>query len=161
MARNGGDSKVFAKTVTIGRSAEELYRFWRDLDKLSMIMGPLRSVTEMDGSRSRWIADGPNGTEIEWHSEITQDVENETIVWRSVDDAKVDTEGSVVFRPLDEERGTEVHVTIRHMNGEKSGHGRVFGDDPDAMLRESLRRFKQIMEAGEVPRTLGQSRGHD
>jgi uncharacterized membrane protein len=36
---------------------------------------------------------------------------------------------------------------------------RLFGRDAETEIREDLRRFKQLIEAGEVPTTAGQPRG--
>jgi hypothetical protein len=35
----------------------------------------------------------------------------------------------------------------------------MFGEDADQQIREDLRRFKQLMEAGEIPTTVGQPHG--
>ena len=36
---------------------------------------------------------------------------------------------------------------------------KLFGEEPAQQIEEDLRRFKQLMEAGEVPTTEGQPRG--
>jgi uncharacterized membrane protein len=36
---------------------------------------------------------------------------------------------------------------------------KLFGADAETEIREDLRRFKQILETGEVPTTTGQPRG--
>jgi len=35
----------------------------------------------------------------------------------------------------------------------------MLGHEPNQTIREDLRRFKQLLEAGEAPTTKGQSRG--
>jgi uncharacterized membrane protein len=35
----------------------------------------------------------------------------------------------------------------------------MFGEEPNQTIREDLRRFKQLMEAGEIPTTKGQPSG--
>jgi uncharacterized membrane protein len=36
---------------------------------------------------------------------------------------------------------------------------KLFGEEPEVQIREDLRRFKQIMEAGEIPTVEGQTSG--
>jgi uncharacterized membrane protein len=37
---------------------------------------------------------------------------------------------------------------------------KLIGADPRSEVREDLRRFKQLLEAGEIPTTRGQPSGH-
>jgi uncharacterized membrane protein len=64
----------------------------------------------------------------------------------------VDQAGSVHFSPAPE-GGTEVRVIMRYSPpagklGDAVAH--VLGDDPDRQIADDLRRFKQVMDAGEV-----------
>ena len=70
--------------------------------------------------------------------------------------------GSVRFRPATGLRGTEVRVRLQYEPpAGKMGAAIawLFGHDPAATIREDLRRFKQLMEAGEAATTEGQPRG--
>ena len=83
----------------------------------------------------------------------TGDVAAERIAWGSVEGADVDTSGEVLFVPAPGGRGTEVRVTLRYdMPAGPLGKAiaRYFGDDPSQALDDDLRRFKQVMETGEV-----------
>jgi uncharacterized membrane protein len=69
---------------------------------------------------------------------------------------------AIRFIPEGDDRGTV--VSVRAQNGVPGGKigtalATIFGKEPSQMLREELRRFKQIMEAGEVPTIDGQPRG--
>jgi uncharacterized membrane protein len=148
--------------VTIARQPSELYECWRQLDNLPKFMTHLVSVTPIDTKRSHWVAKAPAGRTVEWDAEILTDKPNELIGWRTLDGADVISAGSVRFKPTGKERETEVHV---HMQYEPLG-GKVgaaiawlLGDEPSQVIREDLRRFKSLMEAGEVPTTEGQPRG--
>jgi uncharacterized membrane protein len=99
---------------------------------------------------------------VEWDAEIVTDKPNEVIAWRSLDGSDVDTAGSVHFRELPGGRGTEVRVELKYdPPAGKLGTAvaKLFGLSPEAQIRADLRRFKQILEAGEVPSTAGQPHG--
>src|SRR5918912_1288426 len=58
------------KSVTINRSPEELYRFWRNFENLPKFMNHLESVTTTGGGRSHWVAKAPAGSTVEWDAEV-------------------------------------------------------------------------------------------
>ena len=147
------------KTFTINRTPEECYRFWRDFQNLPRFMTHLKSVSVVDATHSRWEARSPGGGTVAWDAEIINDRPNELISWKSVGDADIDNAGSVRFRPATGNRGTEVRVELMY----QPPAGRLgaaiawlLGEEPDFQVREDLRRFKQIMEAGETPTVHGQ-----
>ncbi len=160
--RAGHGIKV-EESVIINRDAATLYRYWRNLENLGRFMQHLERVEQRDDRHSHWVACGPMGTKFEWEAEIINEKENELIAWRSVDGSQVDTAGSVHFRELPHGRGTEVHVVLKydaHESQLAAPLARLMGHSPQQEIREDLRRFKQVMETGEVPTIAGQSRGH-
>jgi uncharacterized membrane protein len=155
-----GNGQALEKTVTIHASPGELYRFWRKLENLPQFMHHLESV-RTEGNRSHWVAKAPMGMEVEWDAEITQDRENEIIAWRSLEGSQVEQEGSVQFKPAPGGRGTEVKVNIKYrIPGGKAGSAiaSIFGREPEQQVADELRRFKQLMEAGEIA-TAGKQTG--
>lgn len=162
MRRAQTDGAIHArKAITILRSPEELYQYWRDLENLPQIMGHLEAVQIIDDRRSHWVA-RMAGTRVEWDAEITEDRPNELIAWRSIGGSNVVTSGSVRFVPAPGGRGTEVHVELDYRPpGGMLGATilKLLGQAPDQAVQEDLRRFKQLMEAGEVPTTEGQPSG--
>jgi uncharacterized membrane protein len=167
--QRGGNAVVDAEkarriehVVTINADPEELYRYWRDFRNLPRVMRHLSSVTEQSATRSHWVAKALAGTTVEWDAEIISDNPGELISWKSVDKATVPNSGSVQFRPAPGERGTELRVVLEYEP--PAGRlgalvARLFGDDPGVQVREDLRRFKQVIEAGEVATTDGQPSG--
>ena len=150
------------KSFTIQRSPEECYRFWHDFENLPRFMTHLQSVQKLGENRSRWTAKAPLGTNVSWDAEIINDKPNELIAWRSVEGADIDNAGSVRFRPGPHGRGTEVTVELNYeppagMIG--ATIAKLFGEEPEVQVREDLRRFKQILEAGEIPTIEGQTSG--
>jgi uncharacterized membrane protein len=150
------------RSVTINRPAQELYDFWRDFEQLPRFMTHLESVTVLDDRRSHWVAKAPAGTEVEWDAEIINEIPGQLIAWKSVAPADVANAGSVHFQTAPGGRGTEVKVVLDYEP--PAGRlgaiaAKLLHEEPDTQVREDLRRFKQLMEAGEVPTTEGQPAG--
>ena len=150
------------KTVTINKSPEELYRLWHNFENLPTFMKHLKSVKVYDEKRSHWIANAPLGNSVEWDAEIINDQENSLIAWASVEGADIDNSGFVRFQPAPGGRGTEVKVVMEYNPpGGVIGAtvAKLFGEEPEQQIGDDLRRFKQLMEAGEIATTEGQPVG--
>ena len=146
---------------TIMKPHDELYRFWRQLENLPRFMPHLESVKDLGGNRSHWSARSIRGRTVEWDAEIINDEVNELIGWRTLDGADVVSAGSVRFKPAgDGETQVLVHLQYEPPAG-KTGAAIawLFGGSPSQTIRDDLRRFKALMETGEVPTTKGQPRG--
>lgn len=158
----GSRGTLVDTAVTIGKPHDELYRYWRRLENLPTFMPHLISIRQMSDTRSHWIAKSVAGRQVEWDAEIINDNVNELIGWQTVGEADVVSAGSVRFRPSGKDGETEVHVRLQYdPPAGKLGAAIawLFGEDPSQTIREDLRRFKALMETGEVPTTTGQSRG--
>lgn len=150
------------RAVTVNAPPERLYRYWRDFANLPRFMDHLEAVTVMDERRSHWAAKGPVGKTVYWDAEIVEERPNALIAWRSLPGAGIENSGTVRFTAAPGDRGTEVHVHLQYAPpAGKAGAmvARLLGEEPDTQVREDLRRFKRIMEAGEIPTTDGQSSG--
>jgi uncharacterized membrane protein len=162
-ARLGGArGTVVEQSFAINRPAQELYEFWANLEQLPRVIPELLSVTSLDYRRSHWIASGPAGWRTEWYADIINDIPNELIAWRTIEGSNLVSAGSIHFEPGPVGRGTTVRVKLQYdPPGGKLGAALAwtFGESPSQVLREGLRRFKQLMETGEIPTTDGQPRG--
>ncbi|WP_022681708.1 SRPBCC family protein [Sphingobium bisphenolivorans] len=152
LAEAKGDSLV-GKTVTIDRPREELYSFWRDVGNLPHFMENVVAVEPLDDRRSRWEVKAPGGTTVGWISVITEDKPGELIAWASEEGADVPNSGRVEFRDAPDGRGTWVTATILYdppagIVGKVIA--KIFQREPAIQARRDLRRFKQLMETGEV-----------
>lgn len=148
--------KEVTKIVTINRPPEEVYRFWRNFENLPRFMEHLESVTVLDDRRSRWKAKAPAGRSVEWDAEITEDRPGEMIAWRSVEGSDIGNRGTVRFLRAPQGRGTEVRVDLQYdPPGGMLGAtiAKLFGEEPGIQVDGDLRRFKQVMEIGEVVRS--------
>jgi uncharacterized membrane protein len=151
------------KTVTIqNKSPEELYQFWRNFENLPTFMNRFKSVIAINERRSHWIAEAPLGTSIAWDTEIIMDQVNQLIAWTSIAGADVDNSGFVRFKPAPLGRGTEVKVVIAYKppgGALTVAIAKVLGEQPEQQVTEDLRRFKMLMETGEIATTDGQPSG--
>jgi uncharacterized membrane protein len=141
------------KSIIINRPVEEVYRFWRDLQNLPRFMNHLESVDLMDETRSRWTAKGPAGKDIQWYAIITDDKPNEKIGWQSVENSDIKNSGTVLFKNAPGNRGTIIRVEVEYFApGGLLGDAiaMLFGEEPSQQIEDDLRRFKQVIETGDV-----------
>ncbi len=150
------------KHVTVNRPAAELYGYWRKLENLPKVMGHLESVQELDETRSHWVAKAPAGRAVEWDAEIVQDVANERISWKALEGSDIENAGSVAFTELPHGLFTELAVVLAYeppLGKVGATLARLLGEEPHKQLQDDLRRFKQLMETGEVATVTGQTSG--
>jgi uncharacterized membrane protein len=144
---------LIGRSVTINRAREELYSFWRDFKNLPQFMHNVHSVTIKDQSRSHWIIEAPAGKTVEWDSQITHDEPGRSITWQSLEGASVRNSGRVEFLDSPDGRGTVVRVTLTYdppAGAVGKLIAKLFQKEPKVQARQDLRRFKQLMETGEV-----------
>ena len=147
-----GDS-LTGVTVTINRPRKELFSYFRDLANLPSFMDNVIAVDPIDAQQSRWRVKAPAGKAVEWVSQITEERENELIAWASVEGADVPNSGRIDFRDAPGGRGTWVTATILYdPPGGIIGKiiAKMFQREPTIQARRDLRRFKQLMETGEI-----------
>jgi uncharacterized membrane protein len=151
------------KSVTINKSAAELYSFWRNFENLPKFMNHLESVKVTGDKTSHWKAKAPFGYSVEWDAELTSDVENEKIGWKSAELSEIPNSGTVEFLSTSN-RGTEVRVTLTYEPpAGKIGSliAKLFGEEPSQQVTEDLRRFKRLMETGLIMNVEGQPSGRE
>jgi uncharacterized membrane protein len=152
--------KVHA-SLTVNKPADELYAFWRKLENLPSFMKNLESVTE-EGGVSHWVGTSPLGNKLSWDAKIVDDQPGRVISWRSLAGSEVDNSGWVRFEPATGNRGTVVRVHMDVQTPENlfgRALARLSHKGVELEVQSDLRRFKALMETGEVPTTAGQPAG--
>jgi uncharacterized membrane protein len=148
------------RTVTVNRTRQDLYDFWRDFTNFPQFMDNIRSVEKLDEKRSRWVIEAPAGTSVEFVSRIIEDQPGHLIAWESEEGADVRNSGRIEFTNAAPGRGTMVRATISY-DPPAGPLGRavakVLQREPNVQARRDLRRFKQLMETGEVTSSAGPS----
>jgi uncharacterized membrane protein len=140
-------------SIRLERPIAEVFSFWRRLDNLPRFMAHLEAVHDHGNGRSHWVARGPGGLRVAWDAETINELENQLIAWRSLPGSEIVTAGSVQFDRVRAGRSTQLTVTLQYEP--PAGHAgdfvaRLFGRSASQMIREDLRRLKQVLEAGAV-----------
>ena len=146
-----GDS-VSGRAVTINRPIAELFAYWRDFPNLATFMENVERVDLLDNRRSHWVVKAPGGKTVEWDSVVTEEQPDSFIAWVSEEGADVPNSGRIDFRDAGA-RGTVVTATIVYdppagVIGKLIA--KMFQREPAIQARRDLRRFKQLMETGEI-----------
>ncbi len=149
--------------VTVKRPLDEVYGFWHEFENLPRFMTHVESVRTTGSGRSHWVASTPLlPKKLEWDAQIIEDVPNRLISWRTVDDSSIPNAGSVRFARAPGGRGTEVTVELDFdvPGGQVADLvAKLLGEEPALEVKDDLRRFKQVMETGEIIRSEGSPEG--
>jgi uncharacterized membrane protein len=146
------DRSLIGEATTINRPAAELYAYFRDFANLATFMENIVRIDVRDATHSHWVVKAPGGKTVEWDSTVTEERENESITWQSAKDAEVPNSGRVTFRDAGD-RGTVVTATIAYeppAGAVGKLVAKLFQREPAIQARRDLRRFKQLMETGEI-----------
>jgi uncharacterized membrane protein len=141
------------RSITIGCSRAEAYAQWRDFTSFPRFMEGIEAVELLADGRSHWRARGPAGTSVEWDSEVVADERDELFAWRSVESAAIYHNGTVRFADAPNGLGTVVTVEMSYAPpGGKIAAAllKLFRKEPGQQIGDDLRRFKQLLETGEV-----------
>jgi uncharacterized membrane protein len=146
-----GDT-IVGRAVTINRPRAELFAYFRDFTNLVHFVENVERIEVIDAKRSHWVVKAPGGRTVEWDALITDEVEGEYLAWASQPGADVANSGRIDFRDAGA-RGTVVTATLLYdppygVVGKLIA--KLFQREPAIQARRDLRRFKQLMETGEV-----------
>jgi uncharacterized membrane protein len=153
---------VARSSIHLNCSPQEAFQFWRNFENLPRFMRHLESVTTVGDRRSRWTAIGPMGTRLRWDAEIVAERPGELISWRSLEGSDLMLDGFVEFQAAPGNRGTVLFATIIYTPPAGSlgrTAAKMLGKDPSFLMRQDLRRFKALVETGEIPTVEGQTHG--
>jgi uncharacterized membrane protein len=161
---NGRSQPIhITETLTIDRHHDELYGFWRDADNLPKFMRFLEAIRKIDDRRIEWLARVPGGLgTLRWETEITEDQPGERIAWRSLPGSDIEETGAIRFEEVNGGRGTIVRIDLDYRPpGDGVGRlaAKLLNPAFAELLREDMRRFKSLMETGEMPTIEGQPTG--
>lgn len=149
-------------SLTVDKPRDEVYSFWRQLENLPSFMSHLSEVQDLGEGRSHWVAPVPGGAgQIEWDAEIQSEEEGQWLSWRSVEGAAIDNAGEVRFKDAPGGRGTEIHAQIMYRppaGDVGQAAAKLFNPAFRQMVKEDVRRFKHVAEAGEIPTSDGRAK---
>jgi uncharacterized membrane protein len=151
------------EAITIARSASEIYAVWRTFSNLPTFMRHVERVDMLPDGRTHWVVAGPAGSRLEWDARLINDIPNELIAWQSIESPDVVSAGSVRFSPA--RRGSttvRVHLQYSPPGGKVGSWVATFlGSNPASQIRADLRRFKGLLESGELSAPAQAARADD
>lgn len=158
-----GDHGVkVVRACTIVRPAAELYRFWRAVENLQTVIPHPCVIVPVSATESRWSVSAPGDRRVEWTSLIINDEPDRLIAWRSAEGAEIPNAGSVRFETAPGDEGTEVTVALEYNppgGALAAWLAKFTHEEAGQQVAATLRRFKALMEAGEIPTIEGQPVG--
>lgn len=154
-----GAAPEVERSITIGKTADELRASWLDARTLPQLMASFAAVRAAGDGRTHWKVEGPPGRAWEWDAE-TVDRPGEGLGWRALPGAAIPNEGWVRFHPAPAGRGTVATLRLRFdPPGGPLADAllKLLGATPlDMVADAALRRFKNLVETGEIPTTARQ-----
>ena len=148
-ALSGAKGVHVREAIIVNASPEELYSFWRQLERLPSVMPHLESVEQIDFRLSRWTAKMLGQVPLSWTAEIINEVPFETIAWKTLPGESIQHAGSVVFKRLPATNSTDVRVHLQYSPpGGKAAawFAALVGQDPAKLTREGLEALKKQFE---------------
>ncbi len=149
----GEKGALLGRSATINMPRQEVYARWRDFARFPEFMDNVRSIEMIDDKTSRWTIEAPAGKTVELVTEMTHDIPGERIAWKSVEGSEIATAGEALFSDAAPGRGTIVQLVMTY--DPPAGTvgklvAKLFQREPKIQARRDLRRFKQLLETGEV-----------
>ncbi|MGH8886652.1 MAG: SRPBCC family protein [Egibacteraceae bacterium] len=136
------------KTIEVDQPVTTVYNQWTQFESFPEFMRGIEDVRQLDDKTLHWKADIGFVTR-EWDAEITEQVPDRTIAWRSIGDVRND--GRVSFQPV---VGDRTRVIVR-LDYDPHGFMEKAGDKlniVDQRVEGDLKRFKEFIE-GRGPET--------
>ena len=146
------------RSVTIGRPPDELYDAWRDPEQFTRVMGHVADVTSRNDDRFYWTVHGPMGRDVSWETHVVEEEPGEFVRWETPEDAMLPNQGEARFESAAGDRGTIVTLSITiDPPGGTLGNAALkrLGVVPGMLAGEALRRFKSLVETGEIQTLSG------
>ena len=141
------------KSIVVDVPVRTAYNQWTQFEEFPRFMEGVKEVKQLEDKRLQWRAE-VMGKELEWNAEITQQIPDQRITWKSTTGAK--NAGSVSFTP---EGPDKTRITLRleyEPEGAAESTGSALGL-VSARVDGDLKRFKKFIE--ERGHETGQWRG--
>lgn len=151
-AASQGARPVIGTSVLIARPRQQLFEAWTRFERFPEFLENVEHVT-LDGDRSTWEIAAPGGKTVTLRNRVSRMVAGEEISWQSDEDSDIANSGKVRFADAPAGRGTYVSLVLSYEPpGGMIGRGiaKLFQREPAIQASRDLRRFKQLMETGEV-----------
>src|SRR5687767_11447150 len=98
------------KSIEVNAPIQTAYNQWTQFEEFPQFMEGVKEVNQLDDARLHWKAEIA-GKDEEWDAEITAQVPDKRIAWRSISGAQ--NAGTVTFHPISDNT-TEVHLLMEY-----------------------------------------------
>lgn len=140
--------------VTIKRSIEDVFTFYRDFNNLPRFLGDVLTIEQIGPATSRWTIQGPLSICANWTVKVTDERTNELIRYETVTAPGLTTYWEIYFAPGSVAGETEVREVMKMPLGMLARAAlAMIGKFPAEEVSSNLRRLKQFMETGRVTDT--------
>ena len=130
------------ETKVIDHDVHTVYNLWTQFVVFPRFMEGVLRVDQLDDRRLHWVAEF-GGSRHEWDAEITEQVPDQRVAWRSIDGKT--NRGEVTFRPAD---GSKTELTVEmdwEPEGVKEKIGGALGFD-DRRVKKDLERLESLLD---------------
>ena len=131
------------KSVEVKAPVNAVYNQWTQFEDFPRFMAGVKEVKQLDDTHVHWHAE-IWGKDKEWDAEITEQVPDQRIAWRSIS-GDAPNAGTVRFEPLGADR-TRVNLTMEY---EPQGVIENVGDKLGVMsarVQNTVEDFKKFIE---------------
>lgn len=138
--------------VTIARPPDEVYRTFRDFERIPEVFSHVERVEEIDPGVFRWVV-REGALRLTFRARVIADEPGARIAWQSLPGGRIDASGEITFRPAPGDRGTEMRARLRYAQDTTAPLlvvARALRRLGNLQLTSELARFKQLIEAGEI-----------
>ena len=132
-----------AQSIEVNVPVRIAYNEWTQFEEFPRFMEGVREVRQLDPAHLHWRA-ARNGAEVEWDSEITDQVPDHHIAWRDTSGPK--NAGSIDFEPVQPDK-TRVHLTIECNPSGAWSDGGPAAQAISQRVEQDLARFKKLLES--------------
>ena len=134
---------VIEKSIEINVPVRTAYNQWTQFEEFPKFMEGVKQVRQLDDKHLHWKAE-VGGREKEWDAEITEQIPDDRIAWRSRDGAK--NAGVVTFHRLSDSKSKVMLQLEYDPTGIVENVGDAAGVVSQRVLGD-LERFKQYIES--------------
>lgn len=140
--RGFGAGSSIVETIEVNVPVKTAYNQFTQFEDFPQFMKSVKEIRQLDDKHLHWRANVA-GEEKEWDAEITEQIPDKRIAWRSVTGVK--NGGVVTFHKISD---TVTRITLQ-MDYEPEGELETLGDALGAVrmeARSNLTNFKEILE---------------
>ncbi|GEM_PF-3140112 len=159
-----GTEASLRHSVIMMASPAEIYSFCKNAANEQLWIARTRELSSPAEHEKVEDAPNPNLEPQKSKFQVLEDLPNQRICWRLPDQrqASGDCIAELTLADLSTDHGTLATLSLRfklHTGILHSSAPQIVGGDPQRHVRESLRRLKMLIEAGEIATIQGQSHG--